>query len=1431
MILLGTLAVQTAQANSGGITGRSKTQSTCNSCHGGGNFNSQLELQGADTVASGELADFIISLTHTGSEGGFNMSAEGGELIAGSGSFVNGGELTHIRPQTVSSGNNSWAVQWQAPNTAGDYRLFVCANAVNGDNTIAGDETVTRCEIKTITVGTSNAAPVATNDSASTAEDSSVTIDVLDNDSDEDGSLDSSTVTVVNGPSNGSASVNGSGTITYSPDANFFGSDSFSYQVQDNEGETSNSATVSISVTSVNDVPVANADAASTAEDTAVSINVLSNDTDVEGELDSATITIESEPQNGTATVENGMIRYLPNDGFSGSDSFEYSVADESGERSNNALVTISVVAVNDAPSVVADAASTNEDTSVEINVLANDSDSDGSIDATTVEIENSPTNGDVSVNNTTGLITYTPDTNFFGTDSFAYSVADNEGGRSGSATVEITIISINDAPVAANDTTGTNLATAVEINVLSNDSDVDGDLDISSIIIESAPTSGSAVIESSGSITYTPNDDFTGTDTFTYSVADDGGERSNTATVSVAVRVNEAPNANADTAETEEDTAVTINVLSNDSDDIELDPSSVTIVTSPEAASVSVNSNSGAVTFTPNPNVFGEQQFSYQVSDFEGGISEETLVTVTVNAVNDAPVITSEPVTSITQGELYEYEVVASDVENDELTYSLETAPEWLSISGNVISGTPPVSAIGEHNVVIRVDDGSEQDEQAYTLLVAERTDADLSVILDSLAPALVDSDFSISIVLSNAGPADASDVSLHLEFSRELQFVTLPDGCSQQATAVNCSGLFVANGTDTELGIVAQADAGGDLLMSAEVNFAEENNQSNNLTRFAMPISGSLLALESVDDAAYVSVATADINQDGFLDAVYVSSQGGDHQVMLNVGSGQMALSQLLSAPENAKEASLADVNNDDLPDLIIGATGASATHLYINNGDGGFDSPTSIDTGEVVDLLMADINSDAALDVVVVTAGGDIQILLNDGVAGFVLVETIEDAGACAVAAIDINSDGAFDLVTANGVSGGTLYVNQLQSEGRYYAQGEVINSGSSVSVTSGDFNSDGVLDVVFANLLNGGEGATGANTLFVAMNGTLQKVADIGQVSTSGIQLADFNDDGLIDMLLLNAQSVHQTYLQQGDASWSLQSGAVIATANQVAVADINGDGLVDSLFAGSSRPEQSMVFRTAANDLEVANADVSVSISSSADVVMRDETMTVEIIVSNGSSDYVAQNILLTASLSETFNVTVIPDICEIAQGNLNCEIPQIAQSGALTIEVVAEITADTGSILITPQVSALTPDNSSDNNNASLSVVINAAPIANNDSATVEQNQTVSIGLLSNDTDDHGFEASSVTIVSAPANGSVSVGNDGSVVYTPTTDYTGSDSFTYQVSDSYGLQSNVATVSISVTEKSGGGGGSLFTLLYLLSLMTLLRRRRITKVF
>lgn len=269
----------------------------------------------------------------------------------------------------------------------------------------------------------------------------------------------------------------------------------------------------------INQAPVAVDDAATTPRNTAVTVPVLANDSDPDG--DSLSIVSTSQPGNGTATVSGDGVLYTPASGFVGTDTFTYTVADPDGLTAT-ATVTITVNVPDNLPPVAnPDTAQTSIDTPVTLNVLANDSDPED--DDLSVTGITQPGNGSATFN-ANGQVQYTPAAGFLGSDTFTYTVTDSAGNSAtGTVTVQVVEGPANRPPVAVDDTSRVFKLDYVNINVLHNDSDPDGDTLTVTQIFNSTGRADIS-INADGSILYVPIPGYVGADWFEYEIADGRG-------------------------------------------------------------------------------------------------------------------------------------------------------------------------------------------------------------------------------------------------------------------------------------------------------------------------------------------------------------------------------------------------------------------------------------------------------------------------------------------------------------------------------------------------------------------------------------------------------------------------------------------------------------------------------------------------------------------------------------------------------------------------------------------------------------------------------------------------------------------------------------------------------------------------------------------
>ena len=621
--------------------------------------------------------------------------------------------------------------QTAAPIVTGDLN----ATGVQGDQAPADTSTMQSSAPMNLTLAAAavtlaGTAPTAGNDAATTREDTQVVVRVLANDRDVDG--DALTTSVVTGPVNGTVTHNADGSFTYAPKANFNGTDTFTYRVSDGTFD-SNPATVTVTVTAVNDAPVANPDVATTAEDTPVLIDVKANDTDVENSPLSPVLV--TNPANGTVVANAGKYTYTPKANFTGTDSFTYRISENPwwGPQSAPVTVTVTVTAVNDAPTAVTDSATTKEDTPVVVNVKANDKDVDG--DALTTSVVTGPVNGTVT-HNVDGSFSYAPKANFNGTDTFTYRASDGTL-DSAPATVTVKVTAVNDVPIANPDTAITKEDTRLVLNIKANDTDADNNALFTAVLTN--PANGTVVDNYNGTYSYIPKANFTGTDTFTYRVSD-GAANSAPATVTIIVTaVNDAPTAANDAATTKEDTPVVINVKANDTDP-DGDALTATVVTGPANGTLTQNAD-GTFTYAPKANYNGTDSFTYRESD--GTLdSAPGRVTVTVTAVNDAPV--ANPDTAATNANtrlVLNVRANDTDAENTSLTTAVVTNPANGTVVRNwdgTFTYTPKTNFIGTDTFTYRASDGAATSNPATVTISVNSTTAFTATTLASgLTPA----------------------------------------------------------------------------------------------------------------------------------------------------------------------------------------------------------------------------------------------------------------------------------------------------------------------------------------------------------------------------------------------------------------------------------------------------------------------------------------------------------------------------------------------------------------------------------------------------------------------------------------------------------------------------------------------------------------------
>ena len=547
---------------------------------------------------------------------------------------------------------------------------------------------------------TGNLNPVALDDTVTGRLNKTVSLDgLLANDSDPNG--DSLSILSVAQPGHGWTSAT-SYTVLYTPSAGYTGVDSFTYTVTDGQGGTA-TATVTITVPA-NRSPVAVADSYAVVGGASTSLDVLTNDTDLDG--DSLTIASVGSPAHGTASVVGQAIVYQPAAGYVGADSFSYGLSDGQGGTSS-AVVSITVSAPpNHAPTAAADAFQVSPDITSLLAVLANDTDPDG--DSLSISAVSQPAHGTTSISG--NQVAYTPTAGFQGSDSFTYTASD---GRGGASTATVSIIFTNKAPVLTNDTFVVAYNSTTTLDVLANDRDPNGDP--LTITWNSTPAKGAATIVGGTKISYTPPTNYQGAASFTYIVTDGrGGSATATVSITVSGPANRVPTARDASFSVPYNTATALPVKTYASDP---DGDALTIVALGAPAHGTATITGSTATYTPSAGYSGSDSFTFTVSDGRGGTATATAsITVLppVAPVDDGPVSVDYNTSKV-------IDVLANDSpSNGALTLVTVTQPEHGTtiIANGRVSYSPFSGYIGPDSFTYTAADSTGASATATVLV-----------------------------------------------------------------------------------------------------------------------------------------------------------------------------------------------------------------------------------------------------------------------------------------------------------------------------------------------------------------------------------------------------------------------------------------------------------------------------------------------------------------------------------------------------------------------------------------------------------------------------------------------------------------------------------------------------------------------------------------
>ncbi|WP_291298334.1 Ig-like domain-containing protein [Elioraea sp.] len=1233
----------------------------------------------------------------------------------------------------------------------------------------------------TITVNPVNDAPVAVVDAYVIDEDGLLEVNaangVLANDSDAEGSA--LTAQLVSGPGNGSFALNADGSFEYIPSPNFNGQVSFTYRASDGIA-LSAATTVTINVTAVNDAPVAVGNGYALAEDASLVIaapGVLGNDSDPDGNPLSAVLV--TGPANGVLALNaDGSFTYTPNANFFGGDSFTYRASD-GALQSAAVTVSLSVNAVNDAPVAVDDAANATFQTPLVIPVaalLGNDTDVDNPV--LSITGVGGAVNGTVSL--AAGVITFTPNAGFSGAAGFTYTVSD--GSLTDTGAVAVTVAPPgNTPPVAVNDAFSGDEDTVLSGNVLANDTDADGNTLTATLV--TGPASGTLVLNANGSFTYDAGANASGAASFTYRV-NDGTVNGNVATVSLTVNaVNDTPTATNGAFATNEDTAFVGNLLTLlGASDIDGDDLDIVSVGTTGLGGFAVDNETGVFTFTPDANENGAG--SVQVALTDGVATVVRTLSLTVNAVNDAPTGTdgafaTNEDTAFT-GNLLTL-LGASDVDGDDLDIvSVGTTGLGLFSVDNetgAFTFTPDANENGVGSVNVMYGDGSVSITRTLSLTVTPVNDApvagDDSAVTAFETPLVLpfatlfandtDADGPAPIITS-VGNAVGGSVVLNAGsvlftptagFSGAGSFVyTISDGTASDSATVTV--LVGAPGNRAPVAVADSIvgfednDIGGNVL----ANDTDADGNALTASLVAGPANGTLVL-----NANGTFLYTPDANFNG---ADSFSYRANDGSANSNLAVVQLTVQALNDAP----------VADDDFFDFHAASITIPAATLLLNDSDvdgdtlgisafGGATNGTVSFDGtsftytpnagffglDSFTYTVSDGNGGSDTATVAVALRNDVPVANDD--AFNTRAQTAIDIPLAAVLGNDTDGDG--DTLGVSAFGGAT--------------NGTVSFNGTRFIYTPDD---DFVGQDSFTYTVADGFGGTDSATVTV--------------------NVVNAAPDAVNDVIVYHAASVQVT--------------AASLLANDT---DVDGDTLGISAFGGATNGTvsfdgTSFTYTPNAGFFGLDSFTYTVS-----DGFGGSDTATVSVQLRNS----------VPVAVDDQFNASFqTPLVITTAQllGN-------DADADGDTLSIAAFGGASNGTVSFSGGSFTYTPnagfvgldtftyavnDGFGGTDVATVSVTVNgsgnAAPVAVDDVLATRPGQPVLIdvqALVSNDTDADGDTLSFDFIVSGVTSGTLVGDAFGNFTYTPNAGFAGQDSFAYQVRDGAG-GTDIGTVTITI---------------------------------
>lgn len=1046
-----------------------------------------------------------------------------------------------------------------------------------------------------------NFAPIAVTDSFEIDEGQALENNVLTNDiNTNNGNLFLNIDQLIQ-PQHGILTINEDGEFTYIPTANFNGTDSFTYQVENELGLTDN-AIVDIIIHPITEHPIAQNDEYLFFINQTLVINanngLLSNDTNVTSAPLQVNTTPTTTVQNGTLILQSdGSFSYQPNEDFSGVDSFTYLISNDQGLTAT-AQVILSQTSINTAPQAIDDQFTINEDVNFTLfDVLANDIDSDLDnliISDASVDIG--------SVNIVNGQIQYSAPQNTNGVASITYRISDGNGGTD-TGTVYITINAINDSPTAVADTITINEdSPAITIDVLENDIDPDGD---SLTITNVSEIQGTAEIVNE-QIVFTPFADINGIANLNYSISDEnGGTDTGILTITI-IPINDSPTANDDTIAINEDESILINASA---DDIDGDTLTITEVTANVGTVSIVN---GQIQYTPSANYSGDATIIFTVSDGNGGFDTGTL-SIIIIPVNDAPVALPQSfnITDSATNDDVIGMVIATDIEDEALSYSLESGDVTLfnihpDTGVLTVNGLTPFDSdlTSEHSVVVKVSDNGSPIQTTTVDVTINISNEELIPVESPIFGRLAEGNFNFTV------DSSGGEINDSVQLGENIYFVGYSNNTDQDIyiTSYNISGpintTFGNNGVkvfdfSNDEKATAIASDGTDLFVA----YSSFNGTNTEVCLLKMDISGTAVLSDNlysgihcteesstliVNDLIYVNHTIQAVGKkslSGEDDSLWISYD----TTSLNYQNSSPTFTDVSGANLDDEAFSLQKDGNNNV--MVVGSTTSdnddkdSYIRLLVNGSNqGGFNSGSE---------LILDISGDNTDDELLAI---DIVNSVSSGYIAFLGGYITEATGEKEASIINIYLNGNYiETFGIEGIATYNIDGNSDSVDGGAEITGLTFDSTDHHFIISGTTgkdiddtlftarisSTDGALDTTYAssgiNIISGIDGTQVANNLTIDTNDSLwvsgvnntSNEPFIAAVDSTSALLTNFSEVGYLNFSTgsdADAQSLQILQLTYGiHAGKYIFASAVDSSLTTLVLTRLTNTGSIDTTF--------------------------------------------------------------------------------------------------------------------------------------------------------------------------------------------------------------------------------------------------------------------------